>query len=204
VTEKVIQENPNNYYSLNEVWNLAVMEKYSYDNLSRVFGYLSDSLKQTNLGQLVASQLAVLKKTSAGQEFPEYSQPDMDGNIVKVSDYRGKYLLLTFTSVGIEKEKQATGIKQTLYAKYHDAGLELMDVMFEDAKAKEKVKEYISGNHLAWKVVSDFKGWNNFAMRAFSIENIPCIFLINPDGVIIASRIKLTDVAPTIEGAFNK
>jgi peroxiredoxin len=204
LSERLVQENPDNYYSLNVVWNLAAMEKYNYEDLSRVFGYLSDNLKQTNLGKMVSSALAILKKTSKGESFPEYSQPDLEGNMVNVSDFRGKYLLLSFTSVGIEKDLGQVTIKQKLYEKYHAAGLEMMDVMFDNAKDKDKVKGYVNDNHLEWKIVSDFKSWDNSAVRDFSIEKIPSNFLIGPDGIIIASRVEPNQLMKIIEGAINK
>ncbi len=55
---------------------------------------------------------------------------------------------------------------------------------------KNKWKEAITKDGLAWSHVSELKGWGSEVARNYQVESIPQNFLIDPKGNIIAKDLK--------------
>ena len=55
---------------------------------------------------------------------------------------------------------------------------------------KDKWTEAIAKDGLVWSQVSELKGWGSTIARDYDIESIPQNFLIDPNGIIIASGLR--------------
>ena len=201
--ELFVKEHPDSYISLNYVWNRTMLDKISYEDFNRLFNYLDEDVRSSTRGLVLSDRLDSMKQVIVGQVFPQYEQPDINGNSVKISDFKGKYLLLTFSGSwekGYRKENQLT--KLYLFNKYNEKGLEFVDVLFENNK--DALQKVIDEDKVKWKIVSDLQSWNNPAVERFIIDNITQNFLINPEGVIIAKNIFGKKLEDEINSIFNK
>lgn len=81
----------------------------SFDLLKQVGGYvmdvalveplfngLSESIRNSVQGKEYATEILKNKKVGVGAQAPDFSQTNVSGKQVKLSDYRGKYVLLDF------------------------------------------------------------------------------------------------------------
>ena len=74
------------------------------------------------------------------------------------------------------------------YAKYHSKGFEIVGLSF-DSKL-ESWKKAIEDMQLGWINLSDLKGWETIAGQTYGITSIPASFLVDPQGVIVASDLR--------------
>ena len=66
----------------------------SVKDARHLYIYLGDNLKNTLRGKEVDYYIQGKENTQIGSVAPDFSAPDTNGEIVKLSDYRGKYLSL--------------------------------------------------------------------------------------------------------------
>src|SRR5690606_8133838 len=120
-----------------------------------VFLKLDQSLQNSILGQDLAKRIASLKKTSEGVEAQECTQPDTDGKPVKLSDYRGKYVLIDFWASWCAPCRRENPNLVKSYAKYQKDGFEILGVSMDKAADKAKWLKAIQDDGLTWKQVGD-------------------------------------------------
>jgi peroxiredoxin len=125
-----------------------------------------------------------------GAIAPEFTQNDPDGNPVKLSSFRGKYLLVDFWAswCGPCRAENPNVVKA--YTKYHDKGFEILGVSLDDEKGRTNWLNAIKKDGLTWKQVSDLKAWNNEAAQLYAIKAIPQNVLLDPSGKIIAKNLR--------------
>jgi cytochrome oxidase Cu insertion factor (SCO1/SenC/PrrC family) len=203
IDESLIKKYPHSYYSLNEVWNFAYLNKLHYEDLSKLYNYLDDNLKQTDDGKTLAEHLMKIKNYAVGSTFNfNVCLPDMHGNKISSNDYKGKYLLLTFSAI---EEPSYTGeidARLNLYKKYHSKGLEILDVMVRHDKTT--IEEFTNVKNIPWEIVTDKNAWSNYLIKDLSIDHIPVDVLIDPQGTVIASYVFGDDLIRSVDQAFNK
>ncbi|HAE67733.1 MAG TPA: hypothetical protein DCG77_11120, partial [Sphingobacterium sp.] len=90
-----IVNNPDNYFSL-----LALQEVASYDDnvvtTEPLFFNLSSRLRQTAIGKKLNADIQLAKKLGIGQPALDFEQETPEGKALKLSDFKGKYVLLDF------------------------------------------------------------------------------------------------------------
>lgn len=183
-----IAEHPRYYVSLEPLSDLISHERLDYAQGSKFFSGLSIEVRNTIQGRTIDSALNVMKRTAVGQPFTDFLQPDADGRLVKLSDYRGKYVLVTFwfSNSTFCRSEYRNLIKT--YNKYREKGFEILAVSFN--KQREDWLKAIEEDKLPGKHVSDLKGWGkNEVALLYGIKSLPRNLLINPQGIIVAANL---------------
>lgn len=182
-----INKNPTSFISLIAIQR-AVGSVPDYSDIAPLFNSLSANVKNTEAAKTYAATLAKLKATGLGQIAPEFSQNDAEGNPIKLSDFRGKYLLIDFWAswCGPCRGENPNVVKA--YAKYHDKGFEILGISL-DSKKEAWIKA-IADDKLSWKHVSDLKYWNNEVGVLYAVRAIPQNFLLDPKGVIVGKNLR--------------
>ncbi|HWV68065.1 TlpA disulfide reductase family protein [Chitinophaga sp.] len=181
-----IKAHPESPVSVNMVADMAVMGEYApVDSLYRV---LTPEAQQTGAGVRLAKRLAVLKKSALGQPMIDFTQNDVDGKPVRLSDFKGKYVLLDFWASWCGPCRAENPNVLKAYNKFKDKNFTVLGVSLDD-KA-DKWKEAIKQDGMPWMEVSDLKGWRNEVAQEYGIQGIPFSFLIDPQGVIIAKDLR--------------
>ncbi|MBR1667063.1 MAG: AhpC/TSA family protein [Bacteroidaceae bacterium] len=128
--------------------------------------------------------------TAIGQKYIDLEMPAPDGKNVKVSDYVGKnqYVLVDFWASWCGPCRAEMPNVVEAYTKYHDKGLEVIGVSFDNdkdawVKAIEKLQ-------MPWPQMSDLKGWESAAAAAYNIQAIPANVLIDKEGKIVEKNLR--------------
>ncbi len=100
---------------------------------------------------------------------------DMKGNVRKLSELKGKAVILDFTIYQSAMSASHNYMLRDLYDKYADKGLEIYQVSLD---ADEHYWKTIADN-LPWVCVRDGNGVYSSIATAYNVQNLPTIFLVN-------------------------
>lgn len=112
--------------------------------------------------------------------FIDISLRDLKGNIHKLSELKGKTILLDFT---IYQSAISAGHNiqlNTLYEKYKDRGFEIYQVSLD---ADEHYWKTVADN-LPWTCVRDGNGVYSTIAATYNVQSVPTLFIIDKKGEI--------------------
>lgn len=119
--------------------------------------------------------------TSVGLLAPDFTLNTLDGQAVKLSDLRGKHVLVNFWVTWCIPCKEELPALQTLYQDYKDKDLVILSV---DGIGKDKldnVKTWVQQDSLTYPILLDEndKVYNNYQVKFY-----PTTFFIDSQGII--------------------
>jgi len=184
--KKMIDENPKSLVALEGVGRLDKAADRAY------FKKVADNLGPAHPGnpfvQNFVNMMATPGPVAIGEEAPEIELPDTQGKMVKLSDYRGKYVLVDFWASWCRPCRMENPNVVNAYNKYKDKGFTVFGVSLD--KDKAAWENAIAQDKLTWPHVSDLQYWQSAAARIYSVTSIPKSFLIDKEGRIIAMDLR--------------
>lgn len=105
----------------------------------------------------------------------DISLRDMKGNVRKLSELKGKAVLLDFTVYQSAMSATHNYMLRDLYDKYAPQGLEIYQVSLDADEHYWKT----TADNLPWICVRDANGIYSSNVALYGIQNIPSLFLIN-------------------------
>ena len=142
-------------------------------------------------------------RTSEGSVAPELEFSDPDGKVRKLSDLRGKVVLIDFWASWCGPCRKENPHVRAMYERYHDRGFEVFSVSLDNNK--DRWKDAIAKDNLSWpNHVSDLKGWGSAAAKLYGVSSIPSTFLVDKEGRIIAKGLRGEQLTAVLEQIFGK
>lgn len=137
-----------------------------------------------------------------GMEAPEIEMRDPDGNLRKLSDLRGKIVMVDFWASWCGPCRRENPNVVKLYHRFHDQGFEIYSVSLD--KGRDAWLKAIKDDGLVWpNHVSDLNGWTSSGGQAYGIMSVPSTVLIDKDGKIIARNLRGAELEKKLEEIFN-
>lgn len=143
--------------------------------------------------------------TGLGNLAPEITEKSHTGKQIKLSDTRGKLVLLDFWASWCGPCRRENPAVVAVYQKYKDKkfvngkGFVVFNVSLDRDEASWK--KGIETDKLNWPYhVSDLKGWYSKHAAVYGVRQIPSNFLIDEKGIIIEKDLR----GPALEAALNK
>lgn len=135
-----------------------------------------------------------------GTLAPDFAFTDLDGGRHKLSDYRGKVVLVVFWATWCGPCRAEAPVIADVHAKYKDQGLVVLGVNPNDPIAD--VKGFIDQFHVAGLTARE--SMDDAAHKLFRVTAWPTHFLIGRDGRILANEIDVKRLADTVAAAIRR
>lgn len=129
---------------------------------------------------------------SIGRTAPAFDLPSADGKVIRLADFKGKYVLIDFWSSWCGPCRQENPNIVRLFNRFKDKNFTILGISLDDDKA-DWLKA-IKDDGLTWTQVSELKRWDSPIANLYKIESIPASFLLDPQGKIIAKNLRGTDL----------
>ena len=207
-----IQKNPDSYFCLS-----ALADNIRYGNnldaIQPLYNSLSERLRNSTEAKNV---LALLEKTKEDKLHPEkaiakekerndallnhvkpleigsmasdFTLNDVNGKAVKLSDFKGKYVLIDFWASWCVPCRKENPNMVKAYQQFKDKNFTVISIALEEKGKTEAWISAIKKDGLLWTQVVDFE--NVVAGKLYKVSAIPADFLIDPSGRIIAKDLR--------------
>lgn len=118
---------------------------------------------------------------------------DNKGQVRRLSDLKGKVVLLDFHAFGTKQSTQRIMMMRSLYNKYHTAGLEIYQVAVDPDEHFWKTQTAA----LPW--ISVRANEDSQVLSLYNVQSIPTFFLITKDNVLYKRDVQIKDVDAEIK-----
>lgn len=183
-----IQSHPDSYVSLYNLLNISKSSKYLQD-VERCYKLLNPMLKNSVEGKEIARRISEGNKTTIGLFAKDFTQPDINGKEVKLSDYKGKYVLVDFWASWCLPCREENPNVIAAYNRYLSKNFTVLGISVDVLSNKQNWLKAIKEDQLPWEQLSDLKKENE-AAKLYGITTIPANVLIDPTGKIIGKDLK--------------
>ena len=199
-TQKIILANPRSlvaYYALFlkqnglPIWDMAdpsdrrlyqaVATSYNLwmPEYNRTKALYNQVLEYMQAERSLRSQLAAQQLIADSENaFLDITLPDTKGQMQSLSQYRGKVIVLDFSSTEMEQYVAYNFELRELYNQYHKQGLEIYSVGIErNLLAWEEATE-----NLPWLTVRALDNEITEVLTRYNVQSLPTLFLFDKEG----------------------
>jgi peroxiredoxin len=137
-----------------------------------------------------------------GDRAYDFELEDLEGNTIKLSDYKGKVVVLTFWQSTCYYCRMTLPLLDKLYTTYKDGDTVVLAINV--AEDKDKVSRLVDDEGFTMPVLLDREAET---AKKYLISGLPTSYIINRDGLISAYHISLMEyeqMEAYVEAAFKE
>lgn len=198
--QKFVKENPNSIISAH-VLNVY-SSTWGKELTTLLYDNLSEELKNSTYGKSILNFITVNKNLKVGNKFVDFSQNDTQDKKAKLSDIKGKVILLEFWGSWCGPCRETNPELVKIYSEFRDKGFEIFGVASETNKTVWL--QAIEKDKLTWTNVTDLKGDKNEAALIYGVSAYPTSFLVDRTGVIIAKDLTIKQLRKKLVELLEK
>jgi peroxiredoxin len=151
---------------------------------------------------MAAAAKAMQASLVTGAKFPDFNEKDVDGKPLSLADHKGKVVLVDFWATWCPPCRAEIPNVVAAYKKYHSQGFDVIGVSLD--QDREKLLSFTKEHEMAWPQFFDGQGWQNKLAVKYGIQSIPATYLLDGNGVIIATDLRGDALEQAISRALAK
>jgi peroxiredoxin len=137
------------------------------------------------LGEMTAALLDQMNNIRVGKVAPEIDGLDLDGRRLKLSDHRGKVVMLVFWATWCSPCMAAVPDEQKIYDQFKGRQFVMLGVSADDDL--EAARKIVAERGIPWSNWRELQSVNDrkeSILDRYHVSGIPRVFLLDADGVI--------------------
>ena len=199
--KKFISENKGNIYCLDLIKKLK-KSNITLENIKKLFDNLNSKVKTNPIGLKLKNEIDIeiekvkmLQKVSLGKIAPEFNAKNPDGEIVSLSDVKGKYTLIDFWAAWCGPCRKENPNLLEAYNNFNSKGFDIISISLDGRRGKTEGKkawiDAIDKDGIgAWYHISNLDYFKCEIANTYGVTSIPSSFLIDENGKIIAKNLR--------------
>lgn len=177
-----------------------------FDRYDSAFRALSPRVQASPAGKAVADYIAAVRATQVGNTAPDFALEDIDGQMLRLSDLHGQYVLLDFWGTWCGGCRASIPSLVALYDQLKDKNFEIVGIAVNEYN-DSYWRKVITDEKMAWRHVNDsHSALGQEIQPAYGVMAVPTCFLIDPEGNIALKGYPwdiLSQVKETVEKAHQ-
>ena len=117
-----------------------------------------------------------------GQQAKDFEVTLQDGSPFRLSDQRGKVVLVDFWDVACGPCIREMPNLKAVYRDFKDRGFEVLGISLDTEKPL--LGDFLAKAALPWKIACSWNGWNDATVKLYQISATPSTWLIDRRGVV--------------------
>ncbi len=187
--KKIVKENPDTFVSVLVLTDMINMGATTSE-VNELYENLTEGLKQTPLAKTLKENLDKRNTVEIGSKAPEFSAPNPEGEVIALKDIMGKITLIDFWAAWCKPCRVENPNLVRIYNKYHAQGFNIIGVSLDREGQKDKWVKAIEDDKLTWSHVSNLQFWQDPVAQLYGVRAIPAAFIIDENGVIVATNLR--------------
>ncbi|NPD45910.1 MULTISPECIES: peroxiredoxin [unclassified Lentimicrobium] len=127
-----------------------------------------------------------------GAIAPDFSVADETGTFYKLSDQRGKYVVVDFWAAWCSICRTENPKMQALYTKYMDKNVQFMGVCLDENT--ENWQSAIEADQLTYLQLIDEDAFSSKVATTYGITSVPFMMLLDTEGKIITFTSRVSEI----------
>jgi thiol-disulfide isomerase/thioredoxin len=202
IKTEYIRQHPGALISARAMSEIAASMKV--DDAKALFATLTREVQESASGKNVQEMLGLEvaeENSDAGKPAPDFVKLTRDGKTFKLSDYKGKYVLLDFWGSWCGACRASHPHLKEINEKYGKQGLVIVGIAYERTQDKTAWIKAIKVDGLPWTQILNDEGQLN-VVDLYGVKAFPTKVLIDPQGNVVM-RTEGTNVAGAAHSPDN-
>ena len=137
--------------------------------------------------------------SGVGESAPDFELQNLDGQVVSLSELRGKPVLINFWATWCPSCRSQMPYLEQIYQEWSNKGLVLLTI--DVGESASRVRQFMQSNNLSLPVLLDTR---QVVARKYNIMGYPTTFFIDKDGIIQEKVVGAFPDKESIERYLNK
>jgi thiol-disulfide isomerase/thioredoxin len=196
------EKNLTSFLSVLLLDNMFNQSEVNIEKIKTVYSSLLSKLQKTKPGLAIKEKIDNYKDISEGSIAPNFSGPTPSGTTLSLKQAMGKVTIIDFWASWCGPCRKENPSVVALYNEFHTKGLNIIGVSLD--KDAAKWKEAIAKDGLTWSHVSNLQFWSDPIAVLYTIKSIPATYILDQNGVIVATNLRGEELRAKIASLLNE
>jgi len=179
-------------------------------NVRSLYEKLDKQVQDSPVGKRINDFITSLDACRVGKPFIDFELADQENKSVMISSLKGKYFLIEFWASWCGPCIGELPTLSKAYEKYNIKGFEIISISLDNSKQqwmnalqRHKTQWLQTINKNSERFMSNFAPFGSDVAKAYSILYVPANYLIDPNGLIIATDLRGEDLTNKLSEIYK-
>lgn len=169
----------------------------NYERLKPKFDLLSDEMKNTPEGKLIAARYEMMSEVKVGAMAPNFKLPTITGDTVHLYGKSARVKIVDFWASWCGPCRKENPHLVEIYKKYKDKDFLMISVSMDTDE--KSWKNAVKADGLEWIQACNLQGSMSEVAKAYRIAGIPHLFILDGNNKIVAEGLRGKEIDEVLE-----